>query len=128
MNCLALLLSFSMHLGGNGDYNNIHPHLRCEKDSLIVGTYYNSEKNISYYFGKNYNFNDWELDMALVSGYRDKRIQPMIRLKLDGWYISPMYEKYYFNSNRAEALYYEYNTRKPRGKYGFVIGYEIQIR
>ena len=127
MNCLALLLSFTMHLGVNDDYNNIHPHLRCEKDSLIVGTYYNSEKNISYYFGKNYNFNDWELDMALVSGYRDKRIQPMIRLKLDGWYISPMYEKYYFNSNRAEVRCNNC-SRKSRGNYGFVIGYEIEIR
>lgn len=115
MNCLALLLSFTMHLGVNGDYNNIHPHLQCEKDSLIVGTYYNSEKDISYYFGKNYNFNDWELDLALVSGYHDKKIQPMIRLKSDGWYIIPMYETYY-NSNRTEV------------NYGFVIGYEIQIR
>ena len=127
MNCLALLLSFSMHLGGNGDYNNIHPHLRCEKDSLIVGTYYNSEKDISYYFGKNYNFNDWELDVALVSGYRNRGIQPMIRLKSNGWYISPMYGEYYFNSNRAEVRCYNCSG-KPQGNYGFVIGYEIQIR
>ena len=127
MNCVALLLSFSMHLGGNGDYNNIHPHLRCEKDSLIVGTYYNSEKDISYYFGKNYNFNDWELDVALVSGYRDRGIQPMIRLKSNGWYISPMYGKYYFNSNRAEVRS-DNCSGKPQGNYGFVIGYEIQIR
>ena len=127
MNCLALLLSFSMHLGGNGDYNNIHPHLRCEKDSLIVGTYYNSEKDISYYFGKNYNFNDWELDLALVSGYRDRGIQPMIRLKSNGWYISPMYGNYYFDSNRAEVRCNNCSG-KPQGNYGFVIGYEIQIR
>ena len=127
MNCLAVLLSFSMHLGGNGDYNNIHPHLRCEKDSLIVGTYYNSEKDISYYFGNNYNFNDWELDVALVSGYRDRGIQPMIRLKSNGWYISPMYGKYYFNSNRAEVRCNN-SSGKSQGNYGFVIGYEIQIR
>ena len=110
MNCLAILLSFTMHLGVQGDYNNIHPHLNCEKDSLIVGTYYNSERKLSYYIGKKYKINKWEIDTALVTGYHDNAIQPMIRFKRERFYIAPMYEKYYNDTN-----------------YGIVIGYEIKF-
>ena len=116
MNCLVFLLSFTMHVGVHGDYNNIHPHLQCTKDTYIMGTYYNSEKNISYYFGKNYKLKNWEIDTALVTGYHDKRIQPMLRIKRNNWYLSPMYEKYYPNSHREEV------------NYGLVIGYETKIR
>jgi len=105
-----------MHLGVQGDYNNVHPHIRCEQESLIIGTYYNSENNISHYFGRNFKFNDWELDIALVTGYLNNSLQPMIRLKSDNWYISPMYEKEYKNSHI------------PNINYGLVIGYEIQFK
>ena len=110
MNCLAFLLSLTMHIGVQGDYNNVHPHLMCEKNSLIIGTYYNSEKNISYYLGKRYKFNKWEIDTVLVTGYRANRLQPMIRFKRNRIYIAPMYEKYYNDTN-----------------YGIVVGYEIKF-
>ena len=44
MSCLSLMLAISMHVGLTGDYNNIHPHARCQQDSLISGVYYNSEE------------------------------------------------------------------------------------
>ncbi len=109
MNCLAILLSFTMHLGVQGDYNNIHPHLKCEKNSFIIGTYYNSENEFSYYIGKQYKIDEWEIDTALVTGY-DNPIQPMIRFKKNNFYIAPMYEKYYNDIN-----------------YGIIIGYEIKF-
>ena len=65
MSCLSLMLAISMHVGLTGDYNNIHPHARCQQDSLISGVYYNSEENVSAYVGMTHN--GWEL--GLVTGY-----------------------------------------------------------
>ena len=44
-----------MHLGLQGDYNEYHPHARCQVDNLISGVYYNSEDNISFYTGIEHN-------------------------------------------------------------------------
>jgi len=40
-----------MHLGLQGDYQNVHPHVRCEVEhsiwnSTIAGAYYNSESKV----------------------------------------------------------------------------------
>ena len=52
MSCLGLFLALSMHIGLEGDYNNVHPHARCTVDNSIAGVYYNSEDRISAYVGK----------------------------------------------------------------------------
>ena len=101
MNCLSFMLAFTMHLGLDSDYNNIHPHIRCEKDNLISGVYYNSENNISSYIGiQNKGF-----EIGLVSGYTYNNIVPMIRYKKNNWFITPSIEK--------------------NGKKGFVLGLEF---
>jgi len=51
MSCLTLMLAISMHIGLEGNYNTIHPHARCQKNTLISGIYYNSEEKISAYVG-----------------------------------------------------------------------------
>ena len=89
MSCLSLMLAISMHIGLEGDYNNIHPHARCQQDALISGVYYNSEENISAYVGLEHN--GWEV--GLVTGYTYSDVVPMIRYKKDNWFITPAYEK-----------------------------------
>ena len=124
MNCLALLLSFTMHLGVDGNYNNIHPHLQCEKDSLIVGTYYNSEKDISFYMSQNLRLPKSEVEIGLATGYRDAAVVPIIRWKKNNWFIAPMYGRTWY--------YTEYPDRptvwtKGEKDAGILIGYEIKI-
>ena len=88
MNCLSLMLAISMHIGLEGDYNNIHPHARCQQDALISGLYYNSEENVSAYVGMTHN--GWEV--GLVTGYTYSDVVPMIRYKKDNWFITPAVE------------------------------------
>ena len=57
------MLALSMHIGLEGDYNSIHPHARCQKDSLISGVYYNSEDKISAYVG--IEKNNWFITPAI---------------------------------------------------------------
>tara|TARA_R100000008_G_C3420267_1_gene84540 strand:- start:57 stop:359 length:303 start_codon:yes stop_codon:yes gene_type:complete len=89
MSCLSLMLAISMHLGLEGDYNNIHPHARCQKDALISGVYYNSEDRISSYIGLQHE----GFELGLVTGYTYSDVVPMIRYKKDYWFIAPAYEK-----------------------------------
>ena len=51
MSNIALALGLSMHLGLEGDYNQIHPHVRWEDDGKIAGAYYNSMDRMSLYAG-----------------------------------------------------------------------------
>tara|TARA_R110002167_G_scaffold283962_1_gene489177 strand:+ start:138 stop:443 length:306 start_codon:yes stop_codon:yes gene_type:complete len=89
MSCLSLMLAISMHVGLEGDYNNIHPHARCQQDALISGIYYNSESNLSAYLGLEHE--GWEL--GLVTGYTYSDVVPMIRYKKNNWFITPAIEK-----------------------------------
>ena len=88
MSCLSLMLAISMHIGLEGDYNNIHPHARCQVDSMISGVYYNSEEKVSAYIGLEHE--GWEL--GLVTGYTYADIVPMVRYKKDNWFITPAIE------------------------------------
>ena len=92
MNCLSLLLALSLHIGLEGDYNSIHPHVRCDISNTIAGVYYNSEKNISLYAGKKILIYNAELEIGLVTGYSGAKIAPMLRIKKGNWFISPAYE------------------------------------
>ena len=31
MSCLSLLVALSLHVGLDGNYNNVHPHARCQR-------------------------------------------------------------------------------------------------
>ena len=101
MSCLSLLFALTLHVGLEGDYNNIHPHARCTVDNWITGAYYNSEENVSYYVGRKIS----NFEIGLVTGYSDMDVVPMIRYIKDGWFVAPAYEK--------------------PGNYGLAIGYEL---
>ena len=93
MSCLSLLLALSLHMGLEGDYNNIHPHVRCDiNNNIIAGAYYNSEENISFYVGKKIPIYNVELEVGLVTGYSGADIAPMLRVKKGNWFMSPTYE------------------------------------
>jgi len=104
MSCLSLFFALSMHIGLEGNYNNYHPHARCQVDSLITGVYYNSEDRISSYVGLEHE--GWEI--GLVTGYTSQDVLPMIRYKKNNWFIAPGYEV--------------------DGTYGIVIGWEFRLK
>ena len=83
------MLALSMHVGLEGNYNTIHPHARCQKESLISGIYYNSEDRLSSYIGVEKN----GFEIGLVTGYTYSDIVPMVRYKKGNLFISPAYEK-----------------------------------
>ena len=62
-------LAFSLHLGLNGDYNDVHPQIRIEHDRFIAGAYYNSEFALSPYAGVKYDYGDIFVEGGIVGGY-----------------------------------------------------------
>ena len=46
MNCLALFVAFTMHIGLENEYNNVHPHARCTVDQYIGGVIITEKKDI----------------------------------------------------------------------------------
>ena len=102
-NCLSLFFAISMHVGLEDKYNNLHPHVRCQQDSLISGLYYNSEERISGYIGLEHI----GFVIGLVTGYTYNDGVPMLRYKKNNWFIAPALEV--------------------NGTKGFVIGWELQF-
>ena len=107
MSGLTLALGLSMHLGFEGDYNSIHPHVRWEDPYYIAGAYLNSESTISAYVGQEYNYGEFAVELGLVSGYYDIAVAPFIRGKYKNFFIAPA----------AEAVGDSWNG-------GIVIGFE----
>ena len=100
--CLSFMLAISMHIGLENNYNNIHQQIRCTQDETILGGFYNSEKNVSLFYGKKYK----NIEYGLITGYSGGDILPMVRYKKDKFFIAPAYEM--------------------SGNYGLVIGIEYE--
>ena len=118
MSCLEILVAITLHLGLEGDYNNIHPHGRCNIDNWIAGAYYNSEENVSVYAGKIISNVDrnWDLEIGLVTSYSGVDIAPMIRYINDGWFVAPAYET---SGNIGLTIGYEFkfgNLKRKKNK------------
>lgn len=62
-------IALSAHLGLNDTYNEIHPHIRLETDSLSFGAYYNSVEELSLYSIKRFEYNDFGFEFGLATGY-----------------------------------------------------------
>ena len=77
---LIWALAISTHLGMEGDYNSIHPHVRFVEDGAIAGAYYNSMERVSLYAGHRLEFGNAGVEFALVTGYDEfMPIAPYIR-------------------------------------------------
>ena len=105
MNCLSIFFAVSMHLGLQGEYNEYHPHARCQVDSLISGVYYNSEDNISFYTGLEHN----GFEVGLVTGYDHGEIIPMLRYKKNNFFIAPALET---NGNKGIVIGFEFKLER----------------
>ena len=106
MSCLAFFLAFSMHIGLEGDYNNVHPHARCTVDDYIGGVYYNSEERYSTYIGRKSSVSEFNVEYALVTGYSGMDPAPLIRIEKDGFFIAPSYET---SGNTGVTIGIEFN-------------------
>ena len=107
---LGVALAFSYHLGGYAyDFNYLHPHIRyTTEDSVVAGVYYNSDYKVSTYVGKNLQYDDWALEVGLVTGYAYKII-PYARVTYKDFFLAPAV---YGNDNDL----------------GLVLGYEFEIK
>lgn len=77
---LILALAFSHHMGMEGDYNEIHPHLQLQHDSgFVAGAYLNSESTFSAYGGYRFEYEDAFLEAGGVSGYSSISVAPYLR-------------------------------------------------
>lgn len=80
-------LAVSSHFGLVGDYNTIHPALKCDRDDsgLIAGAYLNSENRLSVYGGWKMSGTDtpaW-LEVGAVTGYTSGDVLPYARAGID---------------------------------------------
>ena len=123
MSCISFLLTLSLHLGMEAGFNEINPHLRCDINNYSTGIYYNSEKNVSFYVSRDFSIRESEIEIGLVTGYRDANIIPLMRWKKNNWFIAP--------TNGRTWYYTEYPDRivwfKGEKDYGVIIGYDYKI-
>ena len=103
-----------MHIGLENDYNQIHPHARCEmSNDILYGAYYNSEERVSLYFGKTLDKVEkgWDMEYGLTTGYSGYPLVPMWRfVHEDGIFIAPAYE--HEEENYGIVIGYEFNFSK----------------
>ena len=108
MNCLSILLVTSIHIGMAGEYNEIHPHVKCQVENMNIGVYYNSEKETSTYMSFDLELPKMNIEIGLATGYKLAPVVPLIRFKKDNYFLSPIYN--------------------PNGDSGIVIGFEYKIK
>lgn len=83
-------IALSLHLSLPGEYNYIHPYVGVNYNNFIVGTYYNSEYNMSTYAGYNFVIDeDTNLELGAVTGYSGADVVPMAKLNHKNIFISP---------------------------------------
>ena len=77
---VAYSIVFTMHLGFYNSYNEVHPHVRVQKNQVVAGAFLNSESNISPYLGLRYDTNKIFIEGGIVHGYSYKKTLPYARL------------------------------------------------
>lgn len=112
---LLLGLATSIHMGFEGEYNQIHPHARLEYRDYAAGTYLNSENRLSSYLSYTVDIGTYYLEFGAVGGYSDS-ILPLVRggkqLSNDvRFFITPGFEVGGTNKPKV-VLGLEFNLRK----------------
>ena len=102
-------LALSTHLGMQGDYNEVHPHVRLEDNGYIAGAYYNSMERMSLYAGHRFESGNAGLELALVTGYNEfGAIAPYVRGTYNigkmRMFIAPAGEKWYGETNIGAVI------------------------
>lgn len=78
LEAITLSLGVSIHAGFDGEYNNLHPHIRFEHQQFIAGAYHNSVEATSVYGGYRYEKDNVGIELAAVTGY-NQSVTPYIR-------------------------------------------------
>ncbi len=82
MEAIVLSIGLSLHAGFDDIYNEIHPHIRYENESVIAGTFINSIERLSWYGGYRTELDNWGFEFTLTTGYNYK-IGPAARVTYD---------------------------------------------
>jgi len=82
-------IALSLHLGFEGDYNAIHPHIRLQEQQYVAGVYYNSESNLSPYVGYRFEHNEFGLELGAVGNYATAPVMPYVRGTYKNFFIAP---------------------------------------
>ena len=103
MSSITAGIALSLHIGLQGEYNQIHPYARYTENNIIAGVYYNSEEKISAYLGYELEVSDKiSVELGVVSGYLSKDILPMGRVTYDDRiFIAPAIE---YDSDNADTV------------------------
>ena len=128
MNCISILLALSLHLGLNGDYNSVHPQVKCDVGNQSYGVYYNSNKELSYFASRNLKVRNSEFEYGLVTGYEGSKILPLIRFKWEGKrghiFLTPIVSANYFITEYPSGRQVITGGEKD---IGLLVGYEIKL-
>jgi hypothetical protein len=90
---IEFALALSLHIGLEGDYNGIHPHIRYNNQDYIAGAYYNSMNRVSFYAGKRWEHNQFGFELGAVIGYDEiMPVAPYARATYNNLFIAPAAE------------------------------------
>ena len=88
-------VALSLHLGLQGDYQPLHPHVGLENKNFIAGAYYNSENAVSLYVGYKFKITeDTNIEAGAVGGYSSESVLPLIKFNHKHFFIAPAYEDF----------------------------------
>lgn len=88
-------IALSLHLGMEGEYQPLHPNVGLSYNNFMVGAYYNSESNVSYYLAYEYEISEnTSVELGLVEGYSINPVIPMLKVNYKYFFIVPAVEKY----------------------------------
>lgn len=80
---LLLSVAFSAHFGMQGNYNQVHPSIRCEGEKFTTGLFLNSEDSVSVFAAYRMKSNKTWLEVGVVTGYSDADVMPFLRAGFD---------------------------------------------
>ena len=103
---IEFALALSLHIGLEGDYNEIHPHIRYNEQNYIAGAYYNSMNRVSFYAGKRWEHNQFGFELGAVTGYDEiMPVAPYARATYNNLFIAPAPEN---GKNTGVVIGYEF--------------------
>lgn len=86
---LILGLALSAHLGLSNDYNSVHPQVYAQHEDIYVGAYYNSDYKVSGFAATRLEFEHFDIDVGLATGYNNS-ITPIARIKKGMFFAAPI--------------------------------------
>lgn len=81
LDSLVLSLAITTHVGVTNDTNRYHPNIGYYvNETVSVGAFYNSEKKVSYYIAKDYEYKSIDINVGFTTGYETAKVLPYIIL------------------------------------------------